>query len=55
MPQTATINSLPVAFAMMKALQAEGVERDEDYRGDARQELAELLEGPHGPADRRAP
>ena len=38
MPQTATMKSLPVAFALMKAMQAEGVERDEDYRGDARQE-----------------
>src|ERR687898_1106532 len=45
MPQTATIKSLPVAFAMMKAMQAEGVEWGEDYRGAARQALAELLEG----------
>ena len=33
MPQTATIKSLPAAFAMMKAMQAEGVEWGEDYRG----------------------
>jgi hypothetical protein len=45
MPQTATIKSLPAAFAMMKAMQAEGVEWGEDYRGVARQALAELLEG----------
>lgn len=45
MPQTATIKSLPAAFAMMKAMQAEGVEWGEDYRGAARQALAELLEG----------
>jgi transposase-like protein len=45
MPQTATIKSLPVAFAMIKAMQAEGVEWGEDYRGAARQALAELLEG----------
>jgi putative transposase len=45
MPQTATIKSLPVAFAMMKAMQAEGVEWGADYRGAARQALAELLEG----------
>jgi putative transposase len=45
MPQTATIKSLPVAFAMLKAMQAEGVEWGEDYRGVARQALAELLEG----------
>ena len=45
MPQTATIKSLPVAFAMLKAMQAEGVEWGEDYRAGARQALAELLEG----------
>ena len=48
MPQTATIKSLPVAFAMMKAMQAEGVEWGEDYRASARQALAELLEGRMG-------
>ncbi|HSA67095.1 MAG TPA: IS256 family transposase [Methyloceanibacter sp.] len=45
MPQTATIKSLPAAFAMMKAMQAEGVEWGEDYRASARHALAELLEG----------
>jgi len=45
MPQTATIKSLPAAFAMMKAMRAEGVEWGEDYRGAARDALAELLEG----------
>jgi putative transposase len=45
MPQTATIRSLPAAFAMMKAMQAEGVEWGEDYRAGARQALAELIEG----------
>jgi putative transposase len=45
MPQTATIKSLPVAFAMVKAMQAEGVEWGEDYRAGARHALAELLEG----------
>jgi transposase-like protein len=45
MPQTATIKSLPAAFAMMKAMQAEGVEWGEDYRAGARHALAELLEG----------
>jgi hypothetical protein len=48
MPQTATIKSLPVAFAMLKAMQAEGVEWGEDYRGAACQALAELLEGRMG-------
>jgi transposase-like protein len=45
MPQTATIKSLPAAFAMLKAMQAEGVEWGEDYRAGARHALAELLEG----------
>jgi len=45
MPQTATIKGLPVAFAMLKAMQAEGLEWGEDYRAGARQALAELLEG----------
>jgi len=44
MPQTAAIKSLPVAFALMEAMQAEGVEWCEDYRGAARQALAQLLE-----------
>jgi transposase-like protein len=48
MPQTATIKSLPVAFEMVKAMQAEGVEWGEDYRGAARRTLAELLEGRMG-------
>ena len=45
MPQTATIKTLPAAFRMMKAMQAEDVEWGEDYRDAARQALAELLEG----------
>jgi putative transposase len=45
MPQTATIKSLPAAFRMVKAMQAEGAEWGEDYRAGARQALAELLEG----------
>jgi putative transposase len=44
MPQTAMIKSLPVAFAMLKAMQAEGLEWDEDYRG-AQQALTGLLAG----------
>lgn len=48
MPQAATITSLPAAFDMMKAMQAEGVEWGEDYRGAARRALAELLEGRMG-------
>jgi transposase-like protein len=45
MPQTATIKSLPAAFRMMKAMQVEDLEWSEDYRGAARQALAELLRG----------
>ena len=45
MPQSATIKSLAGAFRMMKAMQADGVEWGEDYRGAARQALAQLLEG----------
>jgi putative transposase len=45
MPQPATIKSLPAAFRMMKAMQAEGVEWGEDYRVAARQAVAELLRG----------
>ena len=45
MPQTATIKSLPAAFRMMKAMQAEGVEWGEDYRQGAREAVAQLLRG----------
>jgi hypothetical protein len=43
MPQAATIKSLPAAFAMMQAMQAEDVEWGEDYRAAARAALAEVL------------
>jgi transposase-like protein len=45
MPQAATIKSLPAAFAMLKSMQAEGVEWGEDYRHGAREVIAELLRG----------
>ena len=45
MPQTATIKSLPGAFQMMKAMQADGFEWGEDYRQGARDAVAELLRG----------
>jgi putative transposase len=45
MPQAATIKSLPGAFRMMKAMQADGVEWGEDYRQGARKAVAELLRG----------
>ncbi len=48
MPQSATIESLPAAFRMMKAMQAEGVEWGEDYRTAARAALKEVLEARMG-------
>ncbi len=35
MPQAATLESLPRAFRMMKAMGAQGIEWGEDYRGAA--------------------
>ena len=45
MPQTATIKSVPRAFRMMKAMQAQGVEWGEDYRRAGAHALKEVLEG----------
>lgn len=45
MPQSATIKSLPRAFRMMKAMEADGIEWGEDYRHAARTALKEVLEG----------
>ncbi len=45
MPQTATIKSLPRAFRMMKAMQAQGIEWGEDYRQAGGAALKEVLEG----------
>jgi hypothetical protein len=45
MPQSATIKSMPAAFRMMKAMQADGIERGEDYRRAAGAALRDLLEG----------
>ncbi len=45
MPQAATIKSLPHAFRMMKAMQAQGIEWGEDYRraaGDALKTVAKV-------------
>jgi hypothetical protein len=41
MPQTATIKTLPVAFAMLKAMRAEGVELERRCRSSAPHALAE--------------
>ena len=46
MPQhAATIESLPMAFAMVKEMQADGLEWGEDYRPLGRQALAEIIQG----------
>jgi transposase-like protein len=45
MPQAATIKSLPRAFRMMEAMQAEGVEWGEDYRRAAADALRTILSG----------
>ena len=44
MPQTATIKSLPRAFEIMKAMQAQGIEWGEDYREAAGAALKDVLE-----------
>src|SRR5215207_2395979 len=45
MPQAATIKSLPRAFRMMEAMQAEGVEWGEDYRHATADALKTILSG----------
>ncbi len=45
MPRVATIKSLPGAFRMMKAMQAQGIEWGEDYRRAGAQALKDLLKG----------
>ena len=46
MPQrTATIESLPMDFALVKEMQADGLEWGEGYRPLGRQALAEIIEG----------
>lgn len=45
MPQIATIKSLPRAFRMMKAMQAQGVEWGEDYRRAGAEALKGILTG----------
>jgi len=45
MPRSATIKSLPRAFRMMEAMQAQGVEWGRDYRRAAGAALKDVLEG----------
>jgi putative transposase len=42
--RAATIESLPMAFEVVKSMQADGLEWDEDYRPSARAALAEIIE-----------
>src|SRR3981081_2518663 len=42
--RAATITSLPMAFEVVKAMQAEGLEWDEGYRPLGRQALEEIIE-----------
>ncbi len=44
MPRTATIESLPEAFEMIKQMRAEGLEWGEDYRCAGREAVAGILE-----------
>ncbi|MGH6830333.1 MAG: IS256 family transposase [Methylocella sp.] len=45
MPRSVTIESLPAAFEMMKAMRMDGLEWGEDYRPLARKALTEIIEG----------
>ena len=45
MPQAVTIRSLPSAFEFVKAMQADGLERGEDYRRLGRDAIAAILQG----------
>src|SRR5215470_10573461 len=45
MPQAVTIQSLPSAFEFVKAMQAEGLEWGEGYRGLGREAIAAILQG----------
>src|SRR3989337_4207976 len=44
MPQAVTIRSLPNAFAMMKAMQSDGLGWGEDYRPFAAKALVQIIE-----------
>ena len=43
--RTATIESLPMAFEVVKAMRADGLEWGEGYRPLGRQALAEIIQG----------
>ena len=45
MPQSATINSLPEAFEVIKAMELQEYDGGEDYRAAGRAALAEILQG----------
>ena len=50
MPQAVTIRSLPKAFELVKAMQAQGLEWGEGYRGLGRKAIALILTGQMGQA-----
>ena len=50
MPQAVTIRSLPMAFELVKGMQAQGLEWGEGYRGLGRQAIAAILAGQMGRA-----
>jgi hypothetical protein len=45
MPQAVTIRSLPRAFEFVEAIQAEGLEWGEGYRGLGREAISAMLQG----------
>ena len=45
MPQAVTIVSLPVAFELVKGMQAQGLERGDSYRALGRAAIAAILQG----------
>ena len=46
MPRRVTIESLPRAFEVIKEMQGQGYDWEEDYRCAGRDALADILEGP---------
>jgi transposase-like protein len=50
MPQAVTIRNLPKAFEFVKAMQAEGLESGEGYRGLGRDAIAAILQSQMGQA-----
>jgi len=51
--RTATITSLPMAFEVVKAMQADGLDWGDGYRPLGRQALEEIIEGQMAASYRR--